>query len=280
MDDGVVTFKDYFRIQENLIPNLNELLSQIEKSDTASVEFNKNDKECLFYLGMLFANGIKIKLSNEEVLEGEFENEDYKEKGKSFPIMVYVWSKLFDPEWPKDEPINDMAVLLANVKRLGLDLKLTRVPNRAQKNKLFLICPVRGSSEETKTWIENYKTVMSHYGFNVHAPHLDTNQVDKFAGYAICRQNAEAIGKSQEVELLYNPSSNGSAFDLGVAYALRKPIRLLNDDSFVFNDDNVIDQIILRWPYNENKRANSVKDTYAKVRARVNQAIRRMYQKV
>ena len=275
MDDGVITFHDYFQIKENLIANLNELLSQIERSDTALVDFDGKSKECLFYLGMLFANGIRIKLANEDAIG--FEDEGYKKSGKSFPAMVYVWSKLFDPEWQGVEQGNDLQKLLVNIKRLGLNLKLRKVPNYALDGKLFLICPVRDSSEQTKEWIKNYKKIMSLHNYDVHAPYYDTIQEDKFAGYAICRDNAEAIGRSEEVAVLYDQKSYGSVFDLGVAYALRKPIVLLNANEIVFKDDDVIDQIIKRWPFNENSRTNGVKNAYSRVRNRIKNAFYKVF---
>ena len=270
MDDGLVTFRDYFMNHENLIANINELLSQIERSDIAYINFDKKDRVFLFYLGMLFANGIKIKLANED--EIDFEDEGFIKNGKSFSMMVYVWSKLFDPEWPDDKLYTDLQILLENVKRLGLDLSLRKIPNCAQSNKLFLICPVSDASEETNERISNYKSIMASYGYDVHAPFFDTNQKDMFAGYAICRQNAEAIGKSKEVEILYDQKSNGSVFDLGVAYALHKPIRVLNDKSIQFTDD-VIDLIIQQWPFNENKK--SLKNVYFRVKTRVRQAFKK-----
>ena len=275
MDDGVITFHDYFQIKENLIANLNELLSQIERSDTALVDFDGKSKECLFYLGMLFANGIRIKLANEDAIG--FEDEGYKKSGKSFPAMVYVWSKLFDPEWQGVEQGNDLQKLLVNIKRLGLNLKLRKVPNYALDGKLFLICPVRDSSEQTKEWIKSYKKIMGLHNYDVHAPYYDTIQEDKFAGYAICRDNAEAIGRSEEVAVLYDQKSYGSVFDLGVAYALRKPIVLLNANEIVFKDDDVIDQIIKRWPFNENSRTNGVKNAYSRVRNRIKNAFYKVF---
>lgn len=71
-----------------------------------------------------------------------------------------------------------------------------------------------------------------------------------FGGYAICKQNAEAVATSEEIDIYYDQSSTGSVFDLGVAYALHKPLKVLNKEEIVFNEDDFIDNIVKTWPYN------------------------------
>ena len=61
--------------------------------------------------------------------------------------------------------------------------------------------------------------------------------------------NAKAIASSQTVDIYYDQRSTGSVFDLGVAYALNKPIMVLNKDEIVFNDNDPIDKIINKWPF-------------------------------
>ena len=74
-------------------------------------------------------------------------------------------------------------------------------------------------------------------------------------GYAICKQNAEAVASSQEIDIYYDQSSKGSVFDLGVAYALHKPLVLLNEEEIQFDDRDFIDSIIKNWPcYTKKKR--------------------------
>jgi hypothetical protein len=59
--------------------------------------------------------------------------------------------------------------------------------------------------------------------------------------------------KSKEIDIYYDQSSAGSVFDLGVAYALHKPLIILNKNEIVFNNEDLIDSIIKEWPYNEEK---------------------------
>jgi hypothetical protein len=89
--------------------------------------------------------------------------------------------------------------------------------------------------------------MMMEKGYVIHAPHLHTVQTDLFGGYGICMQNAEAIGTSECVDILYNQKSTGSVFDLGVAYALSKPLNLLNKEDIIFDDNDIIDSIVKKW---------------------------------
>ena len=75
---------------------------------------------------------------------------------------------------------------------------------------------------------------------------------------AICKQNAEAVASSQEIDIYYDQSSTGSVFDLGVAYALHKPLKLLNKEEIMFNDLDLIDSIIKTWPFNEKNKVKKI----------------------
>lgn len=83
--------------------------------------------------------------------------------------------------------------------------------------KIFIICTVRGASEEYKKKLEDYVAKLESEGNQVHLPHRDTNQTA--SGYEICKQNARAIAMCDEVHIFYNPDSQGTHFDMGVAFA-------------------------------------------------------------
>ena len=83
--------------------------------------------------------------------------------------------------------------------------------------KIFVICTVRGASEDYKTRLEDYVSNLESSGCTVHLPHRDTDQTA--SGYDICTQNARAIAGSDEVHIFYNPDSQGTHFDMGVAFA-------------------------------------------------------------
>ncbi|MFW6311363.1 MAG: nucleoside 2-deoxyribosyltransferase [Nanoarchaeota archaeon] len=88
--------------------------------------------------------------------------------------------------------------------------------------KIFIICTVRGASEEYKKRLEDYVSKLESEGHEVHLPHRDTNQ--KASGYEICTQNSRAIAQSHEVHIFYNPDSQGTHFDMGTAFAYGKKI--------------------------------------------------------
>lgn len=225
--------------------NIDEELYKIENCSFADIYLEPNNKKCLFILGMLFVNGVKINILNENELNLENVN-------KSFSLMSYVWSKLSDDNFPNIDYSNVVTQIdnrIENIKRLGI--KIDKIENNSISNKIFLICPVRNATNEQREWIENYVKEKNECGYIIHAPHLHTRQNDLFGGYAICKQNALAVASSNEIDIYYDQKSTGSVFDLGVSYALRKPLVLLNENELVFNNENEIDNIIKNWPYNK-----------------------------
>ena len=88
--------------------------------------------------------------------------------------------------------------------------------------RVFIICTVRGASAEYQKELEDYVDSLEAEGIQVHLPHRDTNQ--KNTGIGICNQNAGAIKASDEVHIFYNPDSQGTHFDMGVAFSLGKKI--------------------------------------------------------
>ena len=227
--------------------NIDEELNKIENTIKAEIHLEPKNKKCLFILGMLFVNGIKIKILNENEL-------NFEETGKSFTMMPYIWSKIGDKNFPSNDYSNvktEMDNRIENIKRIGV--KINRINDNPIDNKIFLICPVRNATEEQRKWIENFVKEKTEEGYIIHAPHLHTRQTDLFGGYAICIQNAEAVASSKEIDIYYDQTSTGSVFDLGVAYALHKPLKLLNQEDIIFNDNDLIDKIISKWPYNNSK---------------------------
>ena len=90
------------------------------------------------------------------------------------------------------------------------------------KKNAFLICPVRGhdmsETEETVKELEKK--------YHVHWPPRDTNQEDP-VGLQICLDNMDAIKKSDIVLVIWDGKSQGCLFDLGIAFAMEKPIEVI-----------------------------------------------------
>ena len=175
-------------------------------------------------------------------------------------LMPYVWSKIGDNDFPLPDYSDiktEMDQRIENIKRIGV--RINKIIDNPIENKIFLICPVRNATYEQRKWIEDFVKEKYNDGYIIHAPHLHTRQMDLFGGYAICMQNAYAVASSQEVDIYYDQSSTGSVFDLGVAYALHKPLRILNKDDIIFNDSDLIDTIIKSWPYNDRINVKALK---------------------
>lgn len=95
---------------------------------------------------------------------------------------------------------------------------------------LFLICSVRNASDSTKQAQERYVAHMESLGWVVHYPPRDTNQ--SAGGLEICRQNLHAIEQSDEVHVFYDSHSQGVHFDMGIAFALRKRVKVANNELY------------------------------------------------
>jgi hypothetical protein len=90
--------------------------------------------------------------------------------------------------------------------------------------KAFLICPVRGHDmAETQKIVYDLETE----GWEVHWPPRDTEQNDE-TGWYICSENRDAIRRANVVFVIWDGKSQGCLFDMGMAFAMNKPIRILS----------------------------------------------------
>lgn len=96
--------------------------------------------------------------------------------------------------------------------------------------RVFIICSVRGASDEYRAMLENYVSDLEQVGIIVHLPHRDTDQTGK--GIDICSQNKAAIAAADEVHIFYSSKSQGTHFDMGVAFALGKKIVVVENEPF------------------------------------------------
>jgi len=90
--------------------------------------------------------------------------------------------------------------------------------------KAFVVCPVRGIDPETT---RGYVEKLEAEGWDVHWPPRDTDQDDPI-GLAICHRNRDAIRAADQVFVVWDGKSTGSLFDLGMAFALGKPLAVLD----------------------------------------------------
>jgi hypothetical protein len=95
--------------------------------------------------------------------------------------------------------------------------------------RIFLICPVRYAGEAHSRKIAEYVRQQENVeGNTVHWPARDTLQTGDPIGTRIIGDNFFAMSISQEVHVWYDITSQGSLFDLGMAWAMGKLIRLAN----------------------------------------------------
>ena len=94
--------------------------------------------------------------------------------------------------------------------------------------KIFIICPIRNATEEQKTTLEKHISSLESKGHLVYYPARDTDQTDPI-GFAICDENFKGMRDADEVHIFWDEKSSGSLFDLGMAFALRKPLKGINE---------------------------------------------------
>ena len=96
--------------------------------------------------------------------------------------------------------------------------------------RIYLVCPVRKRTPEQQADLDEWVTSCEQeFGHEVYYPGRDTGVAEapeNATGITAC--NIHHIQIANEVHVYYEPGSTGSLFDLGVAWALNKPIALVN----------------------------------------------------
>lgn len=82
---------------------------------------------------------------------------------------------------------------------------------------VYLICPVRGVSEEQTAELDEYVETLESWGWTVHYPPRDVNQEDPAGGINIFMAHLRAMLQSDEVHIFWDKTSSGSHADLGMA---------------------------------------------------------------
>jgi nucleoside 2-deoxyribosyltransferase len=113
--------------------------------------------------------------------------------------------------------------------------------------KIFIICTVRGATDEYERMLWNYVGGLEELGHRVHLPMRDTEQKDETGGYIICETNAAAISQADEVHISYNEASLGTHFDLGVAFALDKKIHVFDQPKIDEDKEKSFQKMMRYW---------------------------------
>jgi hypothetical protein len=92
--------------------------------------------------------------------------------------------------------------------------------------RIHLICPVRGVTEEQQKEIDDYVSQLMNEGHTVHNPKYAVDQSDP-TGHTICSGHLRSMKMCDRVDIFWDVNSKGSHFDLGMAFALGKSIKLV-----------------------------------------------------
>jgi len=110
--------------------------------------------------------------------------------------------------------------------------------------RIFLICPVRFASEEQTRAIADWVRYQENVEGNVvHWPARDTLQTQD--SLKICGDNRFAMEHSDEVHVWYEPTSQGSVFDIGMAFVFKKPVFLVNPGSVQPTDSKSYNNLVI-----------------------------------
>lgn len=96
---------------------------------------------------------------------------------------------------------------------------------------IYVICLVTQSTVESLNAQALYVKSLEAEGHHVFYPARDTDQ--EAGAWDINRQNLEAIRDADEVHVFYSQTSHGVHFDLGMAFALDKPIKVVSEQPVV-----------------------------------------------
>jgi len=96
--------------------------------------------------------------------------------------------------------------------------------------KIYIICSVRHATVDERDRLESYTKILESDGHIVHLPHRDTKQ--DATGLEICTQNTNAIREADEIHIFFTSKSQGTFFDMGVAFGLNKIIRVIQNEEY------------------------------------------------
>ena len=109
--------------------------------------------------------------------------------------------------------------------------------------KIYIVCTVRNATEEYRKKLEEHTKLLEDAGNEVYLPHRDTKQDD--TGIKICNSNVDAICRADIIHVFYNRESQGTHFDLGAAFALKKEIIIVENEPY--NEGKSFSRMLVEW---------------------------------
>lgn len=114
--------------------------------------------------------------------------------------------------------------------------------------KVFLICPVRNATAEQVEFMSNYKKKLKDEGVELYYPAEDNPyELTDNIGVKICWANCEQISRADEVHIFWDAKSQGTLFDLGAAFALRRKLIIVNPNDVVETPHKSFANMIKKW---------------------------------
>jgi nucleoside 2-deoxyribosyltransferase len=119
---------------------------------------------------------------------------------------------------------------------------------------IFLICPVRKTTKEQRNNMNTYISKLEENGNTVFYPTRDNvhESTDKI-GYTICETNRDAVVQADEIHIFYDHNSKGSLFDLGMAFAVGKPLKIVNFEDCISTHGKSFVNMMNYWVANGNE---------------------------
>lgn len=96
--------------------------------------------------------------------------------------------------------------------------------------KVYILSPVRNVTQEQQDTINEHVNQLNLQGHEVYLPIRDVNQEDP-TGFDICSSHYLNMLNADRVDVFWDISSTGSHFDLGMAFASGKRIKLITSFS-------------------------------------------------
>jgi hypothetical protein len=106
------------------------------------------------------------------------------------------------------------------------NLNQIRMAKMGYRYDVGVICSVRTGAD--KEYIEAYVKALEDAGHRVFYPGRDTEQVDATGGIRICKDNHHSFRECYEIHVIFHPESQGTLFDLGLCFAMGKPLKVVN----------------------------------------------------
>ncbi len=147
-----------------------------------------------------------------------------KSGGRSIPLLYF--------KRPRAMSVDDYEELVNAIQvEFLVDEEVVKSLEKEKTRKwIYVISSVRGATPNLRHRLEQYAAKLKREGHRVYVPHRDTDQ--KMSTLEINQRNRDVISRVDEVHVFYSSESQGSHFDLGVAFALDKPIIVIENEPY------------------------------------------------